>query len=228
MPSIDSDTFQLVTLGLLALIAIIELVSLISLSGIKKRLEGGAPDGGREKSPQLGVEAAAESGGDRAGSADPARTIDLEEAAAAARGDDVVSSYGTGEVAAYGAGGGAAGAMREAQAPVEQQPQQQVQQQAQAGADEPQEQPFERQGRWWFRRGDELLVYEERTGQWVKAPESKAPPASGQTQQTAGAATATQEQQQQSSFWKCPTCGAVNGSTALSCRMCFTQRPSEA
>ena len=25
--------------------------------------------------------------------------------------------------------------------------------------------------------------------------------------------------------WKCPTCGAVNGSTATSCRMCFTARP---
>ena len=27
------------------------------------------------------------------------------------------------------------------------------------------------------------------------------------------------------SFWKCPACGAVNGSTAATCRMCFTPRP---
>jgi ribosomal protein L40E len=26
------------------------------------------------------------------------------------------------------------------------------------------------------------------------------------------------------SGWKCPNCGAVNGSTATSCRMCFTAR----
>ena len=26
-------------------------------------------------------------------------------------------------------------------------------------------------------------------------------------------------------FWKCPSCGAVNGSTASTCRMCFAARP---
>ncbi len=33
------------------------------------------------------------------------------------------------------------------------------------------------------------------------------------------------EQLAASSFWKCATCGAVNGSTSASCRMCFAARP---
>ena len=33
------------------------------------------------------------------------------------------------------------------------------------------------------------------------------------------------EQLAASSFWKCATCGAVNGSTTASCRMCFAARP---
>ncbi|HYP22470.1 MAG TPA: hypothetical protein VEV43_02755, partial [Actinomycetota bacterium] len=34
-----------------------------------------------------------------------------------------------------------------------------VTERAASAEDDPQEQPFERDGRWWFRRGDELLVY---------------------------------------------------------------------
>jgi hypothetical protein len=34
-----------------------------------------------------------------------------------------------------------------------------------------------------------------------------------------------EEQAQPASYWKCPSCGVVNGSTATSCRMCFTARP---
>ncbi|HEY7875973.1 MAG TPA: hypothetical protein VIG64_12720, partial [Actinomycetota bacterium] len=34
------------------------------------------------------------------------------------------------------------------------------------------ERPFERGGRWYFRRGGELLVYEEGTGEWVTASAS--------------------------------------------------------
>ena len=33
--------------------------------------------------------------------------------------------------------------------------------------EEPEEAPFERDGRWWYRRGGELLVYDERVEQWV-------------------------------------------------------------
>jgi hypothetical protein len=110
-----------------------------------------------------------------------------------------------------------------------------------AAAEDPQEQPFERDGRWWFRRGDELLVYEEQTGQWVAAPEPStsgsvaasstgggAAPSQGEGSSESGGSAGgqvTTQLEQAGSFWKCPSCGAVNGSTATSCRMCFTARP---
>jgi hypothetical protein len=110
--------------------------------------------------------------------------------------------------------------------------------------DEPQEQPFERDGRWWFRRGDELLVYDEQTGQWMPAPTSRAVTLGSDDGDVAGgtgsSASAPGDEQpsgrsgewtsQETSggFWKCPSCGAVNGSTATSCRMCFTPRPEGA
>lgn len=105
--------------------------------------------------------------------------------------------------------------------------------------EDPQEQPFERDGRWWFRRGDELLVYEEQSGQWVAADEpsssgsvaaATATPAEttsapAETTSAPGEGQVTTQQEAVGSFWKCPSCGAVNGSTATSCRMCFTARP---
>ncbi|MFN2524983.1 MAG: Ran-binding zinc finger domain-containing protein [Actinomycetota bacterium] len=96
-----------------------------------------------------------------------------------------------------------------------------------AGA-EPQDQPFERDGRWWFRRGTELLVYDEGTGQWVAAPPGGV--AGTGTAAAAGTAAAPSavlagEQAGAGAFWKCPSCGAVNGATATTCRMCFTARP---
>lgn len=101
-------------------------------------------------------------------------------------------------------------------------------------ADDPQEEPFQRDGRWWFRRGDELLLYNEGTGQWEPAPDSAAPasaapaaaPAAQQTQPAPTTTTAIPVVADQvATFWKCPTCGAVNGSTAATCRMCFAARP---
>jgi hypothetical protein len=109
--------------------------------------------------------------------------------------------------------------------------------------DEPQEQPFERDGRWWFRRGGELLVYDEQTGQWLAAPGPTvaASVAQGTQGATPSAAVATETRtsvselsansepsssEHSGGFWKCPSCGAVNGSTATSCRMCFSARPS--
>ena len=112
-----------------------------------------------------------------------------------------------------------------------------VTERAGSAAEDPQEQPFERDGRWWFRRGDELLVYEEQTGQWVPAEQpstsgSVAAAAAPETIESAAEPAAgapegqvTTQQETVGSFWKCPSCGAVNGSTATSCRMCFTARP---
>jgi len=107
-----------------------------------------------------------------------------------------------------------------------------------AHADDPQEEPFQRDGRWWFRRGDELLCYDEASGQWKPAPATEAPqqetPSAGRTvpvQEAPAAAEAASQTEsmpvadQVSTFWKCPTCGAVNGSTAATCRMCFAARP---
>jgi hypothetical protein len=157
---------------------------------------------------------------------------------------------------------------------------------------EPEEQPFEKDGRWWFKRGGEVLVYDEQTGQWMPttAPEksplvaSAEEPALATTFSSVGSdpdplepevssattelptytterepilysdATPTSDvipelvtdpnpepepeaepepepepepaaETKPGSFWKCPSCGAVNGSTAASCRMCFTPRP---
>lgn len=126
---------------------------------------------------------------------------------------------------------------------------------AQATFDEPEDQPFERNGRWYFRRDDELLVYQEGTGEWVPADpadlEPPAPPRSdysssefagqdaapaegaagdsgvGQPEDTARFETIDQEPRPAAGggFWKCPSCGAVNGSSATTCRMCFSARP---
>jgi hypothetical protein len=111
--------------------------------------------------------------------------------------------------------------------PTQEQPAVQEQQPAAAVAvDEPQEQPFERDGRWWFRRGEELLVYNDASGQWEPAP-SQTAPAVGQASTTTSVGTeqAPAQTQEQQGFWKCPSCGAVNGSTATTCRMCFSARP---
>jgi hypothetical protein len=94
---------------------------------------------------------------------------------------------------------------------------------AEPGAQEPQEQPFERDGRWYFRRDGELLVYEESTGEWV--PASQPAPEGGAIAPAPQAAEApTAQEPAVGGFWKCASCGAVNGSTATTCRMCFTPR----
>jgi hypothetical protein len=120
---------------------------------------------------------------------------------------------------------------------------------------EPEEKPFQRDGRWWFRRDDELLVYDEASGEWLPGdaatssflvasehtPEAAHATSPDLSRGTASVATrerepATEEAQgfaggeateqiAAPSFWKCSTCGAVNGSTASTCRMCFAARP---
>lgn len=245
MPTIDTETFQFIALVLLGVIALAGLIGLLQLGGLRKALKdlarGTAPtsrgeaaaeqpeaaDAGEASSEALGDAAGYSSGIQPLGGADL-----LDEAAAEARGDAQAAEAARAQQA-YQAEQErqALGAEAERQA-----------QQAGSAAEEPQEQPFERDGRWWFRRGDELLVYEERTGQWVAAP-----PAQATEPQPAADLSSEQPQEEQAHteahteaqtegarefpeepgpFWKCPTCGAVNGSTATSCRMCFTQRPS--
>lgn len=127
-------------------------------------------------------------------------------------------------------------------------------QSATGAADEQEEQPFERGGRWYFRRDGELLVYDETTGEWVDAeqdqPQQEEPPppsweddaytgseaaftggGSDETDTETFASLSESEEESSSDqasaggFWKCSSCGAVNGSTASTCRMCFAARP---
>jgi hypothetical protein len=96
--------------------------------------------------------------------------------------------------------------------------------------------PFEADGRWWFQRGEELLVYEAGTGEWVPAS-GTADVVTDQTKyDTASEPTITAEAAREpviapahegsddGTFWRCPSCGAVNGSVSATCRMCFAAR----
>lgn len=110
----------------------------------------------------------------------------------------------------------------------------------------PEGQPFERDGRWWFRRDGELLVYDDATSEWKAAPQTGSPlagtvtPVAAADTDTAahaealGGVTTTIEREaprpdegalrprsEGAIVWKCGTCGATNGSAAESCRMCF-------
>ncbi|MQB00486.1 MAG: hypothetical protein GEU78_09385 [Actinobacteria bacterium] len=195
---IDTDIFQIVTLVLLLLALLVSLVGLSSLGKIRKRLEeaGAAPGAPRE--PATPAEEPMAASAPVAAQARPAATAHpLEEA-----------SYGGAAQPAAAQPGAAQPAARSA-APV--------------AAEERQDEPFEKDGRWWFRRGDELLVYEESTGQWQPAGTAGGDTAGGTTQMPAVDETAAGTEG--GAHWKCPTCGAVNGSTAASCRMCFTARP---
>ena len=95
---------------------------------------------------------------------------------------------------------------------------------------EPEEQPFERDGRWWFKRGGELLVYDEGTGQWVAAGSAAGGATAGgatvggATTEAAGGYTPSTSAGDPGEGWRCSSCGAINGSTATVCRMCFTPR----
>lgn len=98
-------------------------------------------------------------------------------------------------------------------------------------ADMPEEQPFERDGRWWFKRGDELLIYDEQGGQWVPAPgqgggsQAARDPGYATGGASEGGGTGLTGATEQGGHWKCPSCGAVNGATSSTCRMCFAARP---
>ena len=231
----DGDLFQGVLLGLLAIGVIVLAALLATLGGIRKALEQRASQAGSPQYTGLGL------------GADPGTSAhDL-----GASGAQPVSTAGT-------AGGQASqirgvleqhGLQQAQETPASSTPadaaapaagesaaqQNVVDSVFAAHADDPQEEPFQRDGRWWFRRGDELLLYDEATGQWQPAPDKG--PGAGSPAGSAAAVTQTQPAATTTAqaapaaadavanYWKCPTCGAVNGSTAATCRMCFAARP---
>jgi hypothetical protein len=236
----DENLFQLVTVGLLGVTLLVLLVTLLTLNKLTKKIEEGTPSGSRAP-----YEAEAPTGAppgqvalaptDEAATPEPAAaTPDVATQASSSPATDTgqehepVVEQTEPEVASRA----------EDLTPVEQTgtSDQESQPAARTGfEDAPEEQPFERDGRWWFKRGDELLVYDEQSGQWEAAPPnatttSPAPVVPG-GDQTAASQAASQEAEparaaeDPGSFWKCTSCGAVNGSTATSCRMCFAPKP---
>jgi hypothetical protein len=263
---VSTDLFQALTLGLLVIVIVALLVAVSMLGRIRASLEAQA----RPESRDVG-----ESGPDNA----------REEAAPAAfgRAPDEVRA----EAAAV--------TNDEPAGTVETTTDEATSDAEVVEDDGDSDRPFERGGRWYFRRGGELLVYEEGTGEWAPAnastgaaesvqshvetvvassepsvvdaqsglseepstergtPVEEAMPvevsredaepstsfagqplaaaeeevasldadeATGATETPEGVATTSSD-----SFWRCSSCGAVNGSTATSCRMCFTPRP---
>ena len=226
MPTIDPELFQLIVLGLLAVNLLATLGVLSALSKIRSAVQSPAPiDVTPAAAPLAAQPAAAQSW------AQPEPTTTTAAYASPLGGGDVgLGGAGAGGLA--GGMGAATGGLEPAPgaAPLGTQP---VATGELAGtgagagtatAAEPSDQPFERDGRWWFRRGEELLLYDEATGQWQPAPAGSAPGA-GYAPGPAAGAGVEQAGGVGGSFWKCPACGAVNGSTATSCRMCFTARP---
>ena len=253
MPELDVDLVRFLALVLLGVIVLVLLVLLVTLSRVRKdlsetlealRSSAYQPSSG----PAEAASQAAIAPSSAAAEPLPAH-VHAEQAEAAAAS---ASSPGPGVVAAQPAEQEVAqpepepvAAAQEPLAEPEPGPEPEPEPEPEPAAveavvEEPQEQPFERDGRWWFRRGDELLVYDEATGQWVASPQDAAPaaapqPAGAMATTISGISGASQVSQQRETqtvaepeaggFWKCPSCGAVNGSTATSCRMCFAARP---
>jgi hypothetical protein len=262
---VSTDLFQALTLGLLVIVILALLVAVSMLGKVRAALEGRAHDEDAGSLPHAQPEA------------ESIATVD-EAVAEVAGAVPAARPEGT-QAADDGAGVTAAAAEG-------------------ASTDDDSERPFERGGRWYFRRGGELLVYEEGTGEWVPAPEGESPvseavqreaeaveastepavaevaeerervaaepstsfagqplaaaeeevatlggePAGDQGAAVATgfeepgggavdleeAATAADEPVARAaeSFWKCDSCGAINGSTATTCRMCFAARPT--
>ena len=250
----DIELFQWVLLGLLALGVVVLVALLATLGGIRKALEqrpgaAASPTGHGEATqdePAAYQTSAGETPASGYGTYPPSDEPAQATPAPTGRADtirSVLEQHGLSGSEAESAG---------AQDATSQQPSSQqgaaaadtgvVDSVFAAHADDPQEEPFQRDGRWWFRRGDELLLYDEPSGQWQPAPDGSLggqPGATGQAAATAPTGTAAADAgvqttpvattpavaDQVATFWKCPTCGAVNGSTAATCRMCFAARP---
>lgn len=231
---LDNDVFQYATIGLLVLTFLVSLLNLSALNAIRRGLgrhAGAGAEAGIDRERPFAQE---DSGRAETTTGYGTATYGERQPAGGSSGYVGGTAYGgsgaatadAAPAAAAAAGGGATdyGAARGGRSP----------------AEEPQEQPFERDGRWYYRRGDELLVYDEATGEWVDAAARTAPasaaspvPATAASGSAAsdylsgigGAAGGAQPAGETAGGWKCPTCGAMNGSTASSCRMCFTARP---
>jgi hypothetical protein len=196
MPEIDTDLFQVLVLALLFLSLLCLLAALSVLSGIKKKLDTRSAEPAAAQ-PSYEYQAPASTSYEPV--AYTPAPVTTTPAATAAPAPQEVSTGFVSMTEATPAATPAASGLR---------------------GDEPEEQPFERDGRWWFKRGGELLVYDEGTGQWVAAPGGGSAAASP----VAGTATEIAPRADSGEGWKCSSCGAVNGSTATSCRMCFTPR----
>ena len=230
----DGDLFQGVLLGLLAIGVIVLVALLATLGGIRKALEQRASQVAPERAGAAAQPGYGGSGRDTAaasqttGTGGAATSVGASGQASSIRG--VLEQHGLQGAQSSPTAGTAAAAESAAQDVT---PQEQVVDSVFAAhADDPLEEPFQRDGRWWFRRGDELLLYDEATGQWQPAPDQTGPgasaPAAGAAQ-TQSVGTTTQAApavaDAVATYWKCATCGAVNGSTAATCRMCFAARP---
>lgn len=211
----SEDLFQLIALGMLVVLVLVSVVIAAQLARIRGSLRPGAP----APEPEAGEEAPEPEAQEEApGAVEPSSNGESESVPGFAQGSE--------------------------QAPVEE-PVAEPQEAEDAGARASAEpgQPYERDGRWWFERDGELLVYDDRSGQWIPAetettgivavtpsPEELVHPLDEPRPEDAPAATMEQpaveeEPQPVASFWKCPSCGVVNGSTAHTCRMCFSARP---
>lgn len=269
MLELDSDLFQTAVLGLLVLSLLILLLVLSTLSKIRKTLEDALSRSGigditspqaEEASPtstfdapaaaSAGVAGASSVAGAAPGTATPAAGQSVGETSWGAPAPDQGTAGTSWDAPATGGGAsessGWAAPAETAAVPVQEQTHE-PQVAATPGrpgpnlADMPEEQPVEHEGRWWFKRAGELLVYDESTGQWGPAPQGAG--GAGPAVDTGGGSAysafkdlgdatsdpaptaAGTSSSEAAAFWKCPSCGAVNGTTAESCRMCFATRP---
>ena len=235
----NTDLFQSLTVALLGAITILLIAAIAALVSIKRALgaSGSALRDLAQGSGEGSVELVGEAVDERAAATEPSSQVAQEaqaEAVSAAAGSTNVTSEVPGERRDATAGAVSASA----------QERETSEEAAAEAAAEPEEQPFERDGRWWFRRGDELLVYDEQTAQWLRAEGSSTRAVYGQERAAEQGAVATESRtttyaepsradeagsqgsaETSNDFWKCPACGAANGIAATSCRMCFTARP---
>lgn len=220
MPEIDTDLFQIIVMGLLVVLLIALLLVLNNLTKIGKSIDEAMSGSGvaRGEEPQTRQDTPAGSTGGGGYTDVPQQQSYTPQQ----------QSYAPPAQTAY-----------EPPAHQTQQPEPQTQQpqtatQPAAARQQsheepmPEEQPFERQGRWWFKRGDELLVYDEQQGQWQPAPAGSlghGGPGSIATEFQSLSDSAPSATSPAEAGWKCSSCGAVNGATATTCRMCFASRP---